>query len=639
MANKTVYPYGQNGQIPSGYPIADDLETNSAQQALSAKQGKVIGDYLFGTYTDIDISGVTISDFSLGANTTQNNRWTKSTAKHFVLPVEPGTTLRFIVGGSGGFYGFLASYTVPTAATSPVNYALGYSRVWRTPGTYTVIVPEGASYLCVCTVDGDGNTSSWKLALFQEPTNNYIEEGTPELMAEVIEPVDITSIAEADCYIGANSWGNATGKHIVIPVSSGQKIMIRPTGSTSSGNFSAFFTSAYTTPSPNAVIPYVSGTTRVWRSDRDGWVTLTCPHNTAYLALVTRNGDGDTTIWEVQKAREIPIRERVEDYSLSTLDIVNNLVDGGTDAPLSAEQGKVLFEKYSDGFPLGITRHAYSGAMVKIRETHYVGTKKVATVTSQNFQGGACFGDYLFMFTENNTTCWIYNLATNTLVQTITIPSEERGFVSDCHCNTVNFGVEYYDANDPFPLIYVSTGFALGGYSSENLAGALVYRVVATTENDITTYSLSLVQTLKMPGTTWTEFLVGEDGCCYLCYTGQRKIYKMKMPLLSDGDITFDLTQALSVYQFSQQPSWYNGSRNQNRIYHNGKIYMVSGVPASSETSLFIVLDLATETREVEIDLINTLGLTSEPETCFFWRGHICVAFRKNTAIYALYFE
>ena len=42
MANKTVYPYGQNGQLPSGYPIADDLVTNSAQQALSAKQGMVL---------------------------------------------------------------------------------------------------------------------------------------------------------------------------------------------------------------------------------------------------------------------------------------------------------------------------------------------------------------------------------------------------------------------------------------------------------------------------------------------------------------------------------------------------------------------------------------------------------------------
>ena len=46
MANQTVYPYGQGGQLPSGYPIADDLKTNSAQYALSAKQGVVIDERL-----------------------------------------------------------------------------------------------------------------------------------------------------------------------------------------------------------------------------------------------------------------------------------------------------------------------------------------------------------------------------------------------------------------------------------------------------------------------------------------------------------------------------------------------------------------------------------------------------------------
>ena len=49
--------------------------------------------------------------------------------------------------------------------------------------------------------------------------------------------------------------------------------------------------------------------------------------------------------------------------------------------------------------------------------------------------------------------------------------------------------------------------------------------------------------------------------------------------------------------------------------------------------------DLATERREVEINLKDTLGLTSEPETCFIWDGHICVAFRSNANVYALYFE
>lgn len=47
MANTTVYPFGQGGQLPSGYPIVDDLFTGGADKALSAQQGKIIGNELF----------------------------------------------------------------------------------------------------------------------------------------------------------------------------------------------------------------------------------------------------------------------------------------------------------------------------------------------------------------------------------------------------------------------------------------------------------------------------------------------------------------------------------------------------------------------------------------------------------------
>lgn len=490
MANKTVYPYGQNGQLPSGYPIADDMDTFSAQEALSAKQGAIIKPYIIGGYSIVDLSGYTVYDGSLGSSPT----WYMS-GKHITIPVTPGQSIKIrptgLNGHDGGLWGFLNSnHHDPVTNSTNIAYANETSRKWAYSGVIEEItVPSDAHFLCLCVKDGAGETS-WEM-----------------------------------------------------------------------------------------------------------WLGF------SKSLLVNRS------------------------------EIVNNLTYGGTDVPLSAEQGKILADHLFPQIPSGLTKQEYTGASVKVSEDkHYVATKQVSTITSIACQGGACFGDYLFMFTENNTTCWVYNLATNTLLQTITIPSSERGFVSNCHCNTVNFGTEYYDANDPFPLIYVSTGYASGEYT-----GALVYRIVATTENDVTTYSLVLVQTLKMPGTEWTEFLTGEDGFCYLCYTSQRKIYRMKMPKLSDGDVTFDLGQALSAYQFTPQPSWYNGSQNQNRFYKNGKIYMVSGGPP--QTTLFIVLDLATERREVEIDLLNTLGLSGEPETCFIWQDHICIVFRSKTQVYALYFE
>lgn len=39
MANQIIYPYGQGGELPDGIEIADDLDTNSARIALSARQG------------------------------------------------------------------------------------------------------------------------------------------------------------------------------------------------------------------------------------------------------------------------------------------------------------------------------------------------------------------------------------------------------------------------------------------------------------------------------------------------------------------------------------------------------------------------------------------------------------------------
>lgn len=44
MANKTVYPYGTGGQMPSGIPVVNDLITGGADKALSAEQGKVLNE-------------------------------------------------------------------------------------------------------------------------------------------------------------------------------------------------------------------------------------------------------------------------------------------------------------------------------------------------------------------------------------------------------------------------------------------------------------------------------------------------------------------------------------------------------------------------------------------------------------------
>lgn len=237
---------------------------------------------------------------------------------------------------------------------------------------------------------------------------------------------------------------------------------------------------------------------------------------------------------------------------------------------------------------------------------------------SPHQQGGDCWGDYFFQFVTNNSAVRIYDLATRSLVQTLTIPASQRGFVINCHSNTVCFGKEYYDVEDIFPLIYVSTGYAAGGYT-----GALVYRIVQHNG----TFFITLVQTIKFPvgKSSWTEFVPGDE-YAYLCYTTERIIYKIKMPKLKDGDIIIGPDSAIDSYQFTSQPDWMVTSRNQDRMFHQGKIYVTSGVPQSGEASVMFVLNLDTQARESIIDFKKN-GLTSEPESIFVWQGDIYVAF------------
>ena len=259
-----------------------------------------------------------------------------------------------------------------------------------------------------------------------------------------------------------------------------------------------------------------------------------------------------------------------------------------------------------------------SGNIEPTEDGERVNYEEIMSVSGGNPQGGDSWGDYFFQFSANNSNVRVYDLATKTLVQTIKITSSLKGFVSNCHCNTVCFGKEYYDVEDIFPLIYVSTGYASGGYT-----GALVYRIVQ--HNGI--FFITLVQTIKFPvgSSSWTEFVPGDE-FAYLCYTTERIIYKIEMPKLKDGDIIIGPDSAIETYQFSPQPDWMASSRNQDRMFHQGKIYVASGVPQSGEASVLFILNLETKERERIIDLKKN-GLTKEPESIFIWQGVVCIAF------------
>ena len=258
---------------------------------------------------------------------------------------------------------------------------------------------------------------------------------------------------------------------------------------------------------------------------------------------------------------------------------------------------------------------SFGGAVNPVQVESTLNYEEIMPLTgSSGSQGGDCWGDYFFQFWSNNRLVRVFDLSRKEMVQTIYIPESQRGFISDCHCNVVCFGTEYYDPEDPFPLIYVSTGYT----SEDGYAGALAYRIT----QDQGKFSITLVQTIKLKTGSWTEFIPAGDDA-FICHTGPRIIYKVKMPRWEEGDVVLDPKSAIDTYKFSPQQF---SSRNQDRSLYQGRIAVASGVPGSQEKSVLIVLNLEEQERE-RIYNFTESGLEKESESIFVWRDELCVAF------------
>lgn len=456
--------------------------------------------------------------------------------------------------------------------------------------------------------------------------NNALTAEQGKVIGEIIVngtfgEIDTTSITVQKYALGAKTWLyiSERGKHIVVPVTPGDTYKFKPTttGGTT-GNFYSWLTSAYVVPTSSSTIPYVSGYGRTWAEDSDGWIQRTAPEGAAYLCLNIQNGDNGVSTWEVLKLQEQSLKGRIDGHDVDIEDIRSEIV---------------ATESRDRTIPDGLTKRDYNGKVYSFSNGHKIAFQWVLTISDSDArtwgQGGACYGDYYFQFRNNNEHMFVYDLAGATLLEKVSIPSGSRGFVSNCHCNTVNFGQEFFDSSDEFPLLYVSTGSASGGYT-----GAIVYRIQRTEDGEgVSSFSLTLVQTIKIPGTVWTEFLTAGAFCLVRESGSKGSFYRFKMPKLSDGDVTLEYENALNY--FPVDPPQYTTGSGQGELYYNGKVFFVSGVPSSQNVNWFFVIDLATGIYETAFDMFPYNS--QEPESVFIWRENLCIAFRNQ--ILKVYFE
>lgn len=253
-------------------------------------------------------------------------------------------------------------------------------------------------------------------------------------------------------------------------------------------------------------------------------------------------------------------------------------------------------------------------------------------------QGSALSGNFFFQGFSNHDKLGLYNLATKTKVQDISLPTLSN---SRTHCNTMSFGGAKYDSSDDFPLLYICSGYTDTAFVSTS--EVYVIRIVGTSGS----YTSSLIQTITLDfGITngWTEFVVdpiknrawinGSGIATYIC---------VDLPSTSNSDVTIDNNTTI-IDKFDRKPftlgiSTYSSA--QGRFFYHNRIYWVSGAPDLSgegEDALYIVVDnTLTHCTEAIVPLqnfglSNGTSITYEPESCFIWNDDFYVAYRTFIA-------
>lgn len=226
MENINIYPFGKDGQLPGNIGLVNDMYTGGADSALTAEQGKIIGDGLFST--PVDLSGFVASTGII--NSVDN--WDSSGGTCIFLPVEPGKVYKLSNTDENNNshnvnYSFLTAAGVGSQGTTPA-YATGYSgRVIINYGvTILVTAPADAKYLYLRKTLSDGDyilplVSLWDTNI-AEKIKGAQDASSPLYEVKWSDLRTYTNIA-----IGtAKKWGSGIGDCMMLPIFPGWKYKV-----------------------------------------------------------------------------------------------------------------------------------------------------------------------------------------------------------------------------------------------------------------------------------------------------------------------------------------------------------------------------------------------------------------------------
>lgn len=312
MSNTTVYPFGQEASLPSGFPIADDCITDRSDVSLSARQGKVL-DGGINNYLERDLSSYSASQQFINTST---NEWVTSSAnyKGIIIAVFPGDKILVHANASRYSYvAFLKKNTVSNGNT-PI-YATGCSVVRLDANSKTFLeAPADAFFMYVGTLNSGNNCSPQSVFRVESRSvalQNQIEEINSQRIN--IEPLSKNTGWLID---SNNKWSNQSSNDyecVLVPITPGEKYIV--SGNTT-GGYMAVLTS--NTKTNNTTAPFsTTYPTRIYVFPKRYFI-FTAPEDAEYLYLTTKSTAGAR---DQSVAISLPIADQIAGIDNGSSDV------------------------------------------------------------------------------------------------------------------------------------------------------------------------------------------------------------------------------------------------------------------------------------------------------------------------------